>query len=150
MTALALTSQPDADLELLVLDAVQRVRPDALVTYDEDGGYGHPDHRAVHRAVVAVGRDLRIPVYVRSLEPADVAVPLAPVADRVRAALANAYARAGSRLVLILPANGARSTVAGWAASHGVQTIAFQPGRDGIHPASYPSLAQRVRSVIGN
>lgn len=88
VTVLALTSQRESDVELLVLDAVQRVRPDALVTYDEDGGYGHPDHRAVHRAVVAVGRDLRIPVYVRSQEPADVAVPLAPVADRVHAALA--------------------------------------------------------------
>ncbi|SDH89754.1 PIG-L family deacetylase [Agrococcus jejuensis] len=88
VTVHALTSQRDSDVELLVLDAVQRVRPAALVTYDEDGGYGHPDHRAVHRAVVAVGRDLRIPVYVRAQEPADVAVPLAPVADRVREALA--------------------------------------------------------------
>lgn len=88
VTAAALTSQTDADVELLVLDAVQRVRPDAIVTYDEDGGYGHPDHRAVHRAVVAVARDLRIPVYVRTQRPADVAVPLAPVEDRVRAALA--------------------------------------------------------------
>ncbi|QCR18849.1 PIG-L family deacetylase [Agrococcus sp. SGAir0287] len=84
----ALTSQPPTDVELLVLDAVQRLRPDAIVTYDEDGGYGHPDHRAVHLAVVAVARDLRIPVYVRSSEPADVAVPLAPVADRVHDALA--------------------------------------------------------------
>lgn len=88
VTVRALTAQPESDLELLVLDAVQRVRPDALVTYDEDGGYGHPDHRAVHRAVVAVGRDLRIPVYVRTQEASDVAVPVAPVADRVRAALA--------------------------------------------------------------
>lgn len=88
VSAAALTSQPPADVELLVLDVVQRLRPDALVTYDEDGGYGHPDHREVHRAVVAVGRDLRIPVYVRTHAPADVAVPVAPVADRVREALA--------------------------------------------------------------
>ncbi|GAA2172224.1 hypothetical protein GCM10009846_09320 [Agrococcus versicolor] len=88
VTTAALTSQSTTDVELLVLDVVQRLRPNALVTYDEDGGYGHPDHRVVHRAVVAIGRDLGIPVYERVSAPADVAVPLAPVADRVRAALA--------------------------------------------------------------
>ncbi len=96
VTPAALTAQPASHVELLVLDAVQRLRPDALVTYDEDGGYGHPDHRAVHAAVVAVGRDLRIPVYVRAAQPADVAVPLAPVEGSVRAALAAH----GSQLVV--------------------------------------------------
>jgi len=28
-------------------------RPDVLLTYDADGGYGHPDHVAVHQVAVA-------------------------------------------------------------------------------------------------
>ena len=32
---------------------VRAYRPQVLVTYNEDGGYGHPDHIACHRATVA-------------------------------------------------------------------------------------------------
>ena len=34
----------------LVADVVRRLRPDVVVTYDEHGGYGHPDHIRTHRA----------------------------------------------------------------------------------------------------
>jgi N-acetyl-1-D-myo-inositol-2-amino-2-deoxy-alpha-D-glucopyranoside deacetylase len=33
----------------LVVDVIARVRPDVVVTYDEHGGYGHPDHVQTHR-----------------------------------------------------------------------------------------------------
>ncbi|MGW5239535.1 N-acetyl-1-D-myo-inositol-2-amino-2-deoxy-alpha-D-glucopyranoside deacetylase [Monashia sp. NPDC004114] len=33
----------------LVADVVRSVRPDVVVTYDEHGGYGHPDHIQTHR-----------------------------------------------------------------------------------------------------
>lgn len=41
-----------ADLDeagALVADLVREVRPDVVVTYDEHGGYGHPDHIQTHR-----------------------------------------------------------------------------------------------------
>jgi N-acetyl-1-D-myo-inositol-2-amino-2-deoxy-alpha-D-glucopyranoside deacetylase len=33
-------------------DLVRRERPHAVLTYDEDGGYGHPDHVMAHRVAV--------------------------------------------------------------------------------------------------
>lgn len=68
---------------------------------------------------------------------------------RVRAALDAVAARAGERLILILPANGARASVQGWAAANGVRTVAFAPGRDGIHPRTYTALAREIRARIG-
>ena len=41
-----------ADLDVaggLVADVMRDVRPDVVVTYDEHGGYGHPDHVQTHR-----------------------------------------------------------------------------------------------------
>ncbi|GLY04436.1 PIG-L family deacetylase [Actinoplanes sp. NBRC 101535] len=32
---------------------IRRYRPDVLLTYDENGGYGHPDHIQVHRVTMA-------------------------------------------------------------------------------------------------
>ena len=34
--------------------AIRRQRPDAVITFDEDGAYGHPDHVAVHERTTAV------------------------------------------------------------------------------------------------
>lgn len=55
---------------------LQELQPDVVVTYDEHGGYLHPDHVAVHRrvraAVAAMPREGRPQVYV-TLIPADVA-----------------------------------------------------------------------------
>ena len=41
-------------LEGDILLAVRRARPDVVVTFDEDGLYGHPDHVAVHARTTAV------------------------------------------------------------------------------------------------
>ncbi len=44
-----------ADLDeaaMLLVDVVREVRPQVLVTYDEDGGYGHPDHIQAHRVAM--------------------------------------------------------------------------------------------------
>lgn len=53
-----------ADLDVLgglVADVVRELRPDVVVTYDEHGGYGHPDHvqahRATRRALQLLGED---------------------------------------------------------------------------------------------
>lgn len=37
----------------LVADVLRRLRPGAVVTYDEHGGYGHPDHVQTHRVTCA-------------------------------------------------------------------------------------------------
>ena len=43
-----------ARLEADIEAAIRRRRPDAVVTFDEDGVYGHPDHVAVHERTTAV------------------------------------------------------------------------------------------------
>ncbi|MFN2539629.1 MAG: N-acetyl-1-D-myo-inositol-2-amino-2-deoxy-alpha-D-glucopyranoside deacetylase [Mycobacteriales bacterium] len=45
-----------ADLEEAtreLVDVIREVRPQVVVTYDENGGYGHPDHIQAHRVTVA-------------------------------------------------------------------------------------------------
>jgi LmbE family N-acetylglucosaminyl deacetylase len=45
-----------ADLEEVaerITHLIRRERPHVVVTYNERGGYGHPDHLAVHRATMA-------------------------------------------------------------------------------------------------
>jgi N-acetyl-1-D-myo-inositol-2-amino-2-deoxy-alpha-D-glucopyranoside deacetylase len=37
----------------MVREQVRRLRPDVVVTYDEHGGYGHPDHIQTHRVTLA-------------------------------------------------------------------------------------------------
>lgn len=41
-----------------------RYRPQVVVTYDENGGYGHPDHIQAHRATVAAAASSGIPAKV--------------------------------------------------------------------------------------
>ena len=41
------------EVAALVADVVRRVRPAAVVTYDEHGCYGHPDHIQTHRVTCA-------------------------------------------------------------------------------------------------
>lgn len=36
-----------------IVRIIREVRPEVVVTFDETGGYGHPDHITVHRATVA-------------------------------------------------------------------------------------------------
>src|SRR5438445_5878247 len=45
-----------ADLDVAVgelVRVVREVRPQVVITYDENGGYGHPDHIQAHRVAVA-------------------------------------------------------------------------------------------------
>lgn len=44
-----------ADMDTLtgqVVDVMRRVRPQVVITFDPYGGYGHPDHIAIHRAAL--------------------------------------------------------------------------------------------------
>jgi LmbE family N-acetylglucosaminyl deacetylase len=40
---------------------MERYRPQVVVTYDENGGYGHPDHIQAHRIAVAAAESSGIP-----------------------------------------------------------------------------------------
>ena len=57
----------DRAVEALV-EVIDEVRPDVVLTYAADGGYGHPDHIAAHEVTVAAatGRVQRVLAAVRS------------------------------------------------------------------------------------
>lgn len=59
MMGLPTNDRPDcfwqADLDeaaLLLVEVIRETRPMVLVTYDENGGYGHPDHIKAHRVAM--------------------------------------------------------------------------------------------------
>lgn len=52
----ALANAPVEDVAAEVGSVLRAVRPNVVVTYDPSGGYGHPDHIAVHLATMAAAR----------------------------------------------------------------------------------------------
>jgi LmbE family N-acetylglucosaminyl deacetylase len=48
----ALINIPAPQAEEAVVRVIRRLKPQVIITHDERGGYGHPDHMAVHRAVI--------------------------------------------------------------------------------------------------
>jgi N-acetyl-1-D-myo-inositol-2-amino-2-deoxy-alpha-D-glucopyranoside deacetylase len=53
---------------------IREVRPQVLVTYDEFGGYGHPDHIQAHRVATYAAALAAVPSHRRDLgEPHDIA-----------------------------------------------------------------------------
>ena len=68
----------DADMDEAVselVDAIAELRPHVVVTYDPDGGYGHPDHIQAHRvttAAIAASVDRwRVPKFYWTVPSAD-------------------------------------------------------------------------------
>ena len=45
------------------VDVVREVRPQVVVTYDDNGGYGHPDHIMAHRVAAAAVERAADPAY---------------------------------------------------------------------------------------
>ncbi len=57
-----------------LVEVIREVRPQVMVTYDEFGGYGHPDHIQAHRVATYAVALAAVPSYRRDLgEPHDVA-----------------------------------------------------------------------------
>ena len=53
---------------------IREVQPQVLVTYDQFGGYGHPDHIQAHRVAMYAAQLAAVPSYARDLgEPWDIA-----------------------------------------------------------------------------
>jgi N-acetyl-1-D-myo-inositol-2-amino-2-deoxy-alpha-D-glucopyranoside deacetylase len=53
-----------------LVEVVREVRPQVLVTYDETGGYGHPDHIQAHRVAMYAAALAAAPSYRLDLGPA--------------------------------------------------------------------------------
>ncbi|MEU0372494.1 N-acetyl-1-D-myo-inositol-2-amino-2-deoxy-alpha-D-glucopyranoside deacetylase [Streptomyces sp. NPDC006283] len=50
-----------------LVEIIRSVRPQVLVTYDPDGGYGHPDHIQAHRVAMRAAELAAEPVFRRDL-----------------------------------------------------------------------------------
>ena len=50
-----------------LVEVIREVRPQVLVTYDEFGGYGHPDHIQAHRVATYAASLAAVPSYRRDL-----------------------------------------------------------------------------------
>ena len=48
----AMAAAPVDEIAGRVVKYIRQIRPDVVVTHDEGGGYGHPDHLATHYGVV--------------------------------------------------------------------------------------------------
>ncbi len=58
----------------LLVEVIREVRPQVLVTYDQFGNYGHPDHIQAHRVAMYGAALAAVPSYRRDLgEPWDIA-----------------------------------------------------------------------------
>jgi N-acetyl-1-D-myo-inositol-2-amino-2-deoxy-alpha-D-glucopyranoside deacetylase len=53
-----------------LVGVVREVRPQVLVTYDENGGYGHPDHIQAHRVAMGAVEAAADPAYEPAAGPA--------------------------------------------------------------------------------
>jgi len=57
-----------------LVSVIREVRPQVMVTYDQFGGYGHPDHIQAHRVAMYAAQLAAVPSYRRELgEPWDIA-----------------------------------------------------------------------------
>jgi LmbE family N-acetylglucosaminyl deacetylase len=57
----AFANVPLEDSAGRLAELMERYRPQVVVTYDENGGYGHPDHIQAHRIAVAATEKTGIP-----------------------------------------------------------------------------------------
>ncbi|MGD0809470.1 MAG: PIG-L family deacetylase [Acidimicrobiales bacterium] len=69
MAGWAANADPGVFCNIPLAEPVERIaalmrqyRPQVVVTYDENGNYGHPDHIQAHRAAVAAAEAIGIPV----------------------------------------------------------------------------------------
>ena len=48
----ALAQADEVELVRSIVETMRRVKPQVVITFDPEGGYGHPDHVAMHQATV--------------------------------------------------------------------------------------------------
>jgi len=54
----------------LLVEVIRETQPQVLITYDEFGGYGHPDHIQAHRVAMYAAQLAAVPSYKPQLGPA--------------------------------------------------------------------------------
>ena len=93
--------------EVSDLSAVVRTwNPDLIVTYDANGGYGHPDHVRAHDIALISGRDLGIPVAEVRLGPGpgvqwlELEHTLETVAEALRSHRSQVIVGEGNRVIM--------------------------------------------------
>jgi len=59
----AFINAPAAEVVQSLVSAIRRIRPDVVVTFEPNGGYGHPDHIAIHKHTVAAFHLAADPAY---------------------------------------------------------------------------------------
>jgi LmbE family N-acetylglucosaminyl deacetylase len=57
----AFSNVPTERAAARLAELMERYRPQVVVTYDENGGYGHPDHIQAHRIAIAAAETTGIP-----------------------------------------------------------------------------------------
>ena len=147
-----------ADLGEVVDDvraAIRSTGADAVVSYADDGGYGHPDHVRVHHAARYAARAEEVPfsmiVDPSTTEP-DLTVDVVPVRAKVRAAVEQYRSQ-----VAVDPADPGDPTALSWVMPHGVRQHAptleaFRHDADPV-PTAPQTLAEmsgqgRVAAVV--
>lgn len=86
----SLTSADPAEVAADIAAFAQSIGADAIVSYDAHGGYGHPDHVALHAPSRAAASELGLPFWevASALDPAD-AIRTPQHLARLREALAH-------------------------------------------------------------
>jgi LmbE family N-acetylglucosaminyl deacetylase/F0F1-type ATP synthase assembly protein I len=121
-TDAAADSLTAADLGEVVDDvraAIRSTGADAVVSYADDGGYGHPDHVRVHHAARYAARAEEV-AFAMIVDPdgggADVTVDVLPVRAKVRAAVEQYRSQ-----VTVDPVVPADPSALSWVMPHGVR-----------------------------
>jgi N-acetyl-1-D-myo-inositol-2-amino-2-deoxy-alpha-D-glucopyranoside deacetylase len=121
-TDAAADSLTAADLGEVVDDvraAIRSTGADAVVSYADDGGYGHPDHVRVHHAARYAARAEEV-AFAMIVDPdgggADVTVDVLPVRAKVRAAVEQYRSQ-----VTVDPVDPADPSALSWVMPHGVR-----------------------------
>lgn len=69
----ALAAAPVEEVARRIVEIIRRLKPEVIITSDPIGGYGHPDHIAIHRATVmafsAAGDPQKYPEYGPAFQP---------------------------------------------------------------------------------
>ena len=85
----SLTAADQGEVAADIAAVLVSLEPDVVVSYDSDGGYGHPDHVRVHAATRTAAEVIGVPFYVIDASgDSDLVVDPAPVIAQKRAALA--------------------------------------------------------------
>ncbi|MEW5871878.1 MAG: PIG-L family deacetylase [Chloroflexota bacterium] len=67
---LAYINAPDEEVIYQLVGIIRRLHPQVVVTFEPNGGYGHPDHIAIHKHCMAAFRAAADPGYSPELGPA--------------------------------------------------------------------------------